>query len=75
LRPGVVSVSDPLPSYDPILPPPLHTVYVYAVYLIIITIISISIITQERGGDGGELTREKVGGVTVHKAGRKYQRD
>jgi hypothetical protein len=48
---------------------------VYAVYLIIITIISISIIPQERGGDGGELTREKVGGVTVHKAGRKYQRD
>jgi hypothetical protein len=32
----------PLPSYDPILapPPPLHTVYVYTVYLF----------TQGRGG-------------------------
>ncbi len=25
------------------------------------------------GGGGGELTREKVGGAIVHKAGRKYQ--
>ncbi len=29
--------------------------------------------TQE--GGGGELTREKVRGAIVHKAGRKYQHD
>jgi hypothetical protein len=42
--------------------PPLHSVYVYRykVYLL-------------SQGRGGELTREKVRGAIVHKAGRKYQ--
>jgi hypothetical protein len=61
---GVLSVWGPLPSYDPILPP-LHTVYVYTVYLF----------TQGGGGRGGELTREKVRGAIVQKDGRKYQHD
>jgi hypothetical protein len=61
---GVLSVCGLLPSYDPILhPPPLHIVYVYPVYLF----------TQGRGV--GELTRKKVRGAIVHKAGRKYQHD
>jgi len=58
---GVLSACGPLPSYDPILPP-LHTVYVYTVWLF----------TQGRG-EGGKLTREKVREAIVHKAGRKYQ--
>jgi hypothetical protein len=47
--------------------PPLHTEYGYTVHLF----------TQGRGegGRGGELTREKVRGAIVHKAGRKYQHD
>ncbi len=28
-----------------------------------------------KGGEGGELTRAKVRGAIVHKAGRKYQHD
>jgi hypothetical protein len=64
LAAGVLSVCGPFPFYDPILHPPPHTVYVYTVYLF----------TQGRGG-GRELTREKVRGAIVHKAGRKYQHD
>ncbi len=30
---------------------------------------------EGEGEDGGELTREKVRGAIVHKAGRKYQQD
>ncbi len=60
---GVLSVRGPLPSNDPILPSPLHAVYVYQVYLL----------TQE--GRGGEQTREKVRGAIVHKADRKCQHD
>jgi hypothetical protein len=55
----------PPPSYDLILLPPLHTVYVYTVYLV----------TQGRVGGGEELTREKVRAAMLHKAGRKYQHD
>ncbi len=48
--------SPPLTEYHP----PFHTVYVCTVYLF----------TQ--GGGGGELTRKKVRGAAVHKAGSKY---
>jgi hypothetical protein len=44
-----VSVLGPLPSYDPISPPPLDTVYTYMQYRILIH-------------TRGELTREKVRG-------------
>jgi hypothetical protein len=50
-------------SHDPILPP-LHTVYLY--------VYTVDLLTQVRAGWGGELTREKVRGAIVHKAGRKY---
>jgi hypothetical protein len=50
-------------SEAPFTPPLTHCVYVYTVYLF----------TQ--GGGGVELTREKVRGAIVHKAGRKYQHD
>ncbi len=57
-----------IPSYDPHTPPyPLYTCIHYTVYLFLFT--------QGRGGGGGELTREKVRGAKVHKAGRKYQHD
>jgi hypothetical protein len=45
-----------------LIPPSLHTVYVYTVYLF----------TQ---GRGGELTKDKVRGAIVHKGGQKYQHD
>jgi hypothetical protein len=48
----------PLLLYDHIFPL-LHKGYVYTVYLF----------TQERGGEGGELTKVKVRGAIVHKAG------
>ncbi len=57
-----ISVWGPLPSYDPILPPPLHTVYV-------------STYSHRERGEGGELTSEKVRGTMLHKAGRKYLHD
>ncbi len=51
-------LSPPMTPYYP----PLHTVYVYTVYLFI----------QGKGEEGGgELTREKVRGAIVHKAGQK----
>jgi hypothetical protein len=50
-------------NYDPIL---LST---YTLY----TCIQYSY--SHREGGGGELTREKVGGAIVHKAGRKYKHD
>ncbi len=59
----VLSVWSPLPSYDPIFRPHLHT-EVRIVYLY----------KQVRGG-GVELTVENVRGAIVHKAGRKYQHD
>jgi hypothetical protein len=34
-----------------------------------------SILLLGKGGGGRELTREKVRGAIVHKAGRKYQND
>ncbi len=64
---GVLSVWGPLPSYDPILPP-LHTVYVYTVYMY-------CTYSHWEGGGVAELTREKVRGAIVYKAGRKYQHD
>ncbi len=60
-----LSVWGPLPSYDPILRPPVHTVYVNTVHTY----------SHREGGEGGELTREKVRGAIVHNAGRKYQHD
>jgi hypothetical protein len=50
------SVWGPLPSYE-LIPTPLHTVYVYTVYLF-----------TQRWGGGRELTRENVWGATFHKA-------
>jgi hypothetical protein len=46
----------PFPPMTPCSPSPLHTVYVYTIYLF----------TQGRGG-GRELTREKVRGATIYK--------
>jgi hypothetical protein len=47
----------------PILPPLTHCIRVYSV-----------LIHTEKGW-GAELTREKVRGAIVHKAGRKYHHD
>ncbi len=58
-----LSVWGPLHSYDPILPTP-HTVSVCTLYSILI-----------HTGKGGELTRERVRGSMLHKAGSKYQHD
>ncbi len=44
---------------------PLTRIHVENVYLF----------TQVRWGRGVELTREKVRGAIIHKAGRKYQND
>jgi hypothetical protein len=41
----------------PYYPPPLHTVYVYTVYLF-----------KRRGEGGGVLIREKVRGAIVHQS-------
>ena len=61
----VFYLSEAPPSYDPILPSPLtHCIRVYS-----------TLIHTRKGGGGGELTREKVRGAIVHKAGRKYQHD
>ncbi len=49
------------PPMIPYSPP--HAVYVYTVHLF------------THGSVGGELTKEKVRGAIVHKAGRKYQHD
>jgi hypothetical protein len=46
-------------------PTPLTPAYVYTVYLF----------TKGRVEGEGELTREKVRGAIVHKAGRKYQQE
>ncbi len=55
-----LSARGPLPSYDPVLPPPPPcTLYTYS--------------HREGGEEGGELTRKKVGGAMLHKAGRKFQ--
>jgi hypothetical protein len=52
----------PSPPMTPY-PSPLHTVYVYTVY---------HTYSNRKGGGGvGELTREKVRGVTAQKAGLK----
>ncbi len=60
----VFYLSEAPPSYDPIFPSPLtHCIRVY------------SILIHTGKGGRGELTREKVRGATVHKAGRKYQHD
>jgi hypothetical protein len=68
----VIYLSDcPLPSYDLILPPPLHTVYVYTS-----TLVQYTYSHRERVGWGGgraTVTREKVRGAIVYKAGRKHQ--
>ncbi len=61
LAAGVNLSEAPSPHLTPYPPPPLHTVYVYTCILI----------HTGKGGRGGELTREKVRGATVHKAGSK----
>ncbi len=61
---GVLSVWGPLPFYDPILPLP-YTLFTCTQYTY----------SRREGGRGGELTREKVRGTMVHKAGRRYQHD
>jgi hypothetical protein len=47
------------------LPYTLHTCILYSIHVLIHT--------GGGGGGGGKLTREKVRGAIVHKAGRKYQ--
>ncbi len=63
---GALSVWGPLPTYDPMHTPPLtHCIRVYKYTY-----------SHREGGKGeGGLTREKVRGAIVHKAGRKYQHD
>jgi hypothetical protein len=56
-------MSEALPSYDPILIP-LYTLYCIRVYSILIAYSH-----REGGEGGGELTREKIRGAIVHKAG------
>jgi hypothetical protein len=61
---AVVYLSEaPSPPMAPYPSLPLHTVYVHTVL--------IHTGKGEEGRGGGELTREKVGGTTVHKAGSK----
>jgi hypothetical protein len=62
---GVFYLSDASsPPMIPYPPPPLHTVYVYTV-LYVYTVYC----TYSHREKGVELTREKVRGATVHKAG------
>jgi hypothetical protein len=53
----------PLPSYDP---------GIFTLYIRVSSILYLFNIHTGMGG-GGELTREKVRGAIVHKAGGKYQ--
>jgi hypothetical protein len=55
------------PSPPMTISPPLHNVY-STLYIILIH-------SGKGGGGGGELTREKVRGALLHKAGREYQHD
>jgi hypothetical protein len=52
----------PMTPYSPLPPTGPHTVYLLLIH-------------TGKGGEGGELTREKARGAIVHKTDRKYQYD
>ncbi len=59
----------PSPPMTPYPPPPVSTVCVHSIHILIF------LYSHREGGEGGELTIEKIRGAIVDKANQKYQHD